>query len=187
MSMTLAFLAGALLLSAALWRANRRHIGFSAQKPADYRASGPQFDLREHLAGPMICEGVIYGPTGRVVSRFIGDFEGTWDGNKGHLRECFRYDSGTKQERNWYLTAHNDGSFDAEAADVVGTGRGVVEGSAVQLQYAIKLQDAAGGHVLQATDWMYLLDNGTIVNRSQMRKFGIKVAELVATIRRKEA
>jgi len=28
-----------------------------------------------------------------------------------------------------------------------------------------------------------MLENGTIVNRSQMRKFGIKVAELVATIR----
>jgi hypothetical protein len=30
---------------------------------------------------------------------------------------------------------------------------------------------------------MYLLDNGTVMNRSQFRKFGIKVGELVATIR----
>jgi hypothetical protein len=34
---------------------------------------------------------------------------------------------------------------------------------------------------------MYLTPNGTIVNRSQFRKFGIKVAELVATMRPKEA
>lgn len=183
MSLTLALIAGALLFGTALWFANRRLLGFAAQRPADYRGATPQFDLRKHLAGTLVCEGVIYGPTGRVVSRFVGDFEGTWDGNKGHLREHFRYDSGTEQERNWYLTAHNDGSFNAEAPDVVGTGRGHVEGSAVQLEYAIKLADAAGGHVLQATDWMYLLDNGTIVNRSQMRKFGFKVAELVATIR----
>ncbi|MEM7321134.1 MAG: DUF3833 family protein, partial [Pseudomonadota bacterium] len=32
-------------------------------------------------------------------------------------------------------------------------------------------------------DWMYLAPNGTIVNRSQFRKFGIQVAELVATMR----
>jgi len=29
------------------------------------------------------------------------------------------------------------------------------------------------------------MENGTIMNRSEMRKFGVKVAELVATIRPK--
>jgi hypothetical protein len=41
--------------------------------------------------------------------------------------------------------------------------------------------------VLNTVDWMYLTPNGTIMNRSQFRKFGIKVAELVATMRPKEA
>ena len=36
-------------------------------------------------------------------------------------------------------------------------------------------------------DWMYLMENGTIINRSQFRKFGVKVAELVATMRPAEA
>lgn len=184
MTSTALLLGGLLLAAGGLWLL-RRLTGFAAQQPEDY-PDGPQFDLRTHLNGPMICEGVIYGPMGRVVSRFVGRFEGSWDGNKGHLREWFRYDSGTEQERNWYLTARNDGSFEARAPDVVGTGRGRVEGSAVRLLYDIKLADSAGGHVLSATDWMYLLDNGSIVNRSQMRKFGIKVAELVATIRRAE-
>jgi hypothetical protein len=40
--------------------------------------------------------------------------------------------------------------------------------------------------VLDVIDWMYRLENGTIINRSQFRKFGIKVAELVATLRRIE-
>jgi len=37
------------------------------------------------------------------------------------------------------------------------------------------------------TDWMYLAPGGTIVNRSQFRKYGIKVAELVATMKRIDA
>jgi hypothetical protein len=37
--------------------------------------------------------------------------------------------------------------------------------------------------VLDVTDWMYLMENGTILNRSEMRKFGIKVVELIATMR----
>jgi hypothetical protein len=37
--------------------------------------------------------------------------------------------------------------------------------------------------VLDVTDWMYLMENGTIINRSQFRKWGVKVAELIATMR----
>jgi len=53
------------------------------------------------------------------------------------------------------------------------------------LNYNIKLSEEAGGHVLGVTDWMYMTPNGNVVNRSQFRKFGIKVAELVATMRPK--
>lgn len=161
-----------------------RYFGFSAQTPQDYAQQVPQFDLREHLNGPIECEGVIYGPLGRVTSRFVGRFEAEWTGNKGYMREEFRYDSGTVQNREWHLTLGNDGGIKAEAPDVIGTGSGAQVGSAVQLKYRIKLPSEAGGHVLDTIDWMYLAPNGSIVNRSQFRKFGFKVAELVATMRR---
>ncbi|MDM7932583.1 DUF3833 domain-containing protein [Tabrizicola sp.] len=161
-----------------------RYASFQAQTPADYAGLGPQFDLRQHLSGPIQCEGMIYGPTGRVASRFVADMEGTWNGNIGTLSEVFRYDSGTVQHRAWTLALGNSGDITATAADVVGLGSGRVEGPGVMLRYRIRLTPEAGGHVLDVTDWMYLMDNGTIMNRSQFRKFGIKVAELVATMRR---
>jgi ketosteroid isomerase-like protein len=130
---------------------------------------------------------VIYGPTGRVASRFVADMEGEWNGNTGVLRERFRYDSGRVQDREWTLRLGNDGRIAATAPDVVGTGEGVAEGPAVQMRYRIRLAAEAGGHVLQVTDWMYLMENGTIMNRSQFTKFGVTVAELVATMRRVEA
>jgi hypothetical protein len=159
-----------------------RYASFQAQSPADY-TSGPTFNLRQHLSGPMTCEGVIFGPTGRVTSRFVADMTGTWDGDTGTLAEVFRYDSGTVQQRAWTLALGPGGTIAATAADVVGTGTGQVAGSSVVLRYRIRLTPEAGGHVLDVTDWMYLLDNGAIINRSQFRKFGIKVAELVATMR----
>lgn len=164
----------------------QRYFDFAAQSPMDYAKDTLQFDVREHLNGPIECEGVIYGPMGRVTSRFVGHFNATWDGNKGHMTEEFRYDSGTVQNREWHLTLGNDGRIKAEAPDVIGTGTGAQIGSAVQLNYRIKLPDEAGGHVLDTVDWMYLAPNGSIVNRSQFRKFGFKVAELVATMRKKE-
>lgn len=159
-----------------------RYVSFWAQDPADY-AGGPAFDMRERFNGPIECEGVIYGPTGRVTSRFVANFDAKWEGNIGTVTERFRYDSGNVQDRQWIFTLGNDGSIKAEAGDLVGAGTGQQNGSAVNLNYDIKLTDDAGGHVLRVNDWMYLMENGTIMNRSQFRKFGIKVAELVATMR----
>ncbi|MGR3467580.1 MAG: DUF3833 domain-containing protein [Shimia sp.] len=164
-----------------------RLASFHAQAPTDYEGKGPRFDIRERLNGPILCEGVIYGPTGRVTSRFVADFDARWEGNTGIMTEHFRYDSGRTQNREWRLTLGNDGRIKAEAADLPRAGRGWQEGNAVQLKYDITLDAEAGGHTLSVTDWMYLVENGTIMNRSQFRKFGIKVAELVATMRPKEA
>jgi Protein of unknown function (DUF3833) len=161
-----------------------RYAGFQGQRPADYAAKGPRFDMRTHLNGPILCEGVIYGPTGKVTSRFVADMVGSWEGNTGTLVERFRYDSGTVQDRCWTLRLGNDGAIRAEAPDVVGQGEGQAQGAGVMMRYRIKLDEAAGGHVLNVTDWMYLMENGTIINRSQFSKFGITVAELVATMRR---
>ncbi len=176
------FLLG-VVLTLALVAAQSRWLGFRGQETRHWKGRGPDFDVRRHLSGPILCEGVIYGPTGRVTSRFVADMEGTWDGNRGTLTERFRYDSGAVQDRAWRLTVANDGAIRAEADDIVGTGRGRQEGAAVRLDYNIRLPAEAGGHVLAVTDWMYLMENGTIINRSQFRKFGIKVAELVATMR----
>ena len=175
-------LIGAGLVLAAMF-AKSRYVSFAAQNPDDYADHGPQFDIRERLNGPIVCEGVIYGPMGKVTSRFTADFEASWTGNIGVMKEVFHYDSGNVQNREWKLTLGNDGGIKAEASDLIGTGTGQQKGSAVLLNYRIKLSDEAGGHVLDTTDWMYLMANGSIMNRSQFRKFGIKVAELVATMR----
>lgn len=184
MSAALTFLFFGLVLAIAAGVLLQRWIGFRAQRPDDYAGQGREFDIRQHLNGAMICEGVIYGPSGRVNTRFVADMNAKWVGNDGHMTEEFRYDTGGSLDRKWTLRLNGDGRFQAMAPDIVGVGQGRQAGSAVELKYAIKLPESAGGHVLDTTDWMYLMENGTIINRSQMRKFGIKVGELVATIRK---
>lgn len=174
----------AVLVVLVLLVVKNRFVGFATQKPADFAGKGPSFDLAQHLSGPILCEGVVYGPTGRVSSRFVADMVGTWTGSTGVLKEHFRYDTGMVQDRQWTLRVAADGAIAAEAPDVIGTGVGRVAGSAVEMRYRIRLSPEAGGHVLDVVDWMYLMENGTVMNRSQFRKFGIKVAELVATMRR---
>ena len=186
MELILGMILGAGASSGAVW-ARTRLFGFAGQKSEDYASDEREFDIREHLEGPIDCEGVIFGPTGRVSSRFVAEFVARWDGNNGVMNESFRYDSGETQDREWRLKLLNDGQIQAAADDLVGAGVGQQSGNSVVLRYSIKLSESAGGHVLDVVDWMYLMENGTIMNRSQFRKYGIKVAELVATMRPRKA
>ena len=165
------------------WFFIRKRVGFHSQKPEDFDGTVPAFDIRTHLSGPIDCEGVIYGPTGRIASSFVAKMNGDWRGANGTLSEDFTYSGGSVQQRKWNLSLGNDGRFTATADDIIGTATGIQTGKSVRMKYMIRLPEGSGGHVLSVTDWMYLMDNGNIINRSEMRKFGIKVAELVATMR----
>lgn len=166
--------------------ARRRFAAFHGQSPDDYEDGFPVFDLENHLTGQMVCEGVIFGPLGRVTSTFTAEFDIKWDGPNGVMDEVFQYDDGSTQNRQWRIVLDRDGTFVTEADDVPGGGVGVQSGGAAQMRYKIKVPESAGGHVLNTVDWMYLTPGGVVVNRSQFRKYGFKVAELVATIRPKE-
>lgn len=174
-----------IIIALGLFFLSRRWIGFSAQDPMHYAETDTHIDIRQALRGDLICEGVIYGPFGRVTTRFVADMHGHWEGNKGHLVESFKYASGGGLEREWFLEVADDRKIYATAPDIVGTAKGTQQGPSVLLNYQIKLPEDGGGYVLSTTDWMYQVQNGAIINRSEMRKFGIKVAELVATIRPK--
>lgn len=168
------------LLVLFIWRPG---FAFRHQKPEFYADTGPAFDIRKHLSGDMVSDGIIYGPRSQVVSRFTADFRGEWDGENGTLAEDFTYATGATQQRKWFLKMGENGHFIATASDIIGEGQGVQVGSTVRLTYRIQLSEAGGGHVLDVVDWMYLMENGSILNRSEMRKFGVKVAELIASIR----
>jgi hypothetical protein len=174
---------GALAVMATRWVLGQVW-SFQAQRPSDYADEGPVFDIREVLSGPFLSEGVIYDFTGRVNVRFVAKMNGRWDGATGVLTEDFRYSSGRVQHREWTIVMGEDGAFTATAPDIVGVGQGQQMGAAVRLTYRLRLDAEAGGHVLDVVDWMYLVENGVVMNRSEFRKFGIKLGELVATMRR---
>lgn len=167
----------------ALIAAKDRFLSFRSQTPSDYSQTGPAFSLKENLNGEILSEGLIYGPNGKMTNSFVARMVGEWQGNTGTLSEVFTYSNGKQMTRKWNLSLGPGNTFTATADDIVGEGKGVISGSTVKLTYRITLPEEAGGHELDVIDWMYLTDNGAIMNRSEMRKFGLKVAELVATMR----
>jgi len=172
-----------LLLAVGLFLLKQTLLGFMAQRTADYADTGPPFDLQASFAGPLTADGVLYGPTGRVSTRFVADMNATWDASHGTLTESFRYSTGRTQERAWRITLGSNGRFTATADDVVGTAEGESSGATAVMRYRLRLPEDAGGWQLDVTDWLYRGEDGVIVNRSQFRRFGVLLGELVGTIR----
>lgn len=160
-----------------------RVFSFRGQSPEDYADSGPPFMLKEHLSGEILAEGLIYGPNGKMTNSFTAAMYGEWSGETGTLTEDFTYSNGAKQQRKWFLKKGPGNTFTATADDIIGEAKGTVSGATIKMTYKIVLPKDAGGHTLTVTDWLYRTENGIILNKSEMRKFGIKVAELVATMR----
>lgn len=176
-------LAASLILILLAVLAKSLFLSFRAQTPQSYAETSPAFDLRKHLSGQILSEGLIFGPSGKMTNSFVAQMVGDWNGDVGTLSENFTYSNGKVQNRKWYLRIGPGNTFTATADDIEGEAVGEISGSTVRLSYRIILPEDAGGHVLNVTDWMYLTSNGTIMNKSEMRKFGIKVAVLVATMR----
>ena len=179
MSLVLAFVLGIAVTVVAV-KAINSFWSFQAQSLSDY-AGPPTPALGDVLGGKFQAHGLIFDYSGRAKSRFTANIEGAFDAEGGVLREHFSYASGADDRRQWDIRFGPDGrTFTATAADVIGEGKGAIEGDAIRMTYRLQLPERAGGHVLDVVDWLYLMPDGTIVNRSEMRKFGVLAAELMA-------
>jgi len=108
--------------------------------------------------------------------------EARWDGDNGVLDEHFQYSDGSTQRRVWRLRALGQGRFSGAADDVVGEARGESAGNALRWNYTLALPvDGRVWHVA-LDDWMFLIDERTILNRSAMSKFGLHLGDVALVI-----
>lgn len=161
-------------------------FSFKNQKISQFKSDSKIFDIRKVLEGNMVAEGMVYGISGRLSSTFTAQFSGNWVNNEGSFIENFQFSTGKNQIRKWNLIIDSNGKIIGTADDIIGKAVGQQYGSAVMLSYKLKLSEDLGGHVIKVIDWMHLLENDTIFNRSEFRKFGFKVGELVATFRKEK-
>jgi hypothetical protein len=144
----------------------------------DYAAERPLLDLRSYLDGKLIAHGVFTDRSGKVIKRFVVDIQGVWQGDAGTLTEDFRYSDGSVQRRVWHLTRGEDGRYEGRADDVVGTAAGQQAGNAFNWRYTLALPVDGRVWEVQFDDWMFLVDEQTMLNRAAMSKFGLHLGDV---------
>jgi len=143
-----------------------------------YRDTTPPLVLERYFDGTLDAWGMFQNRSGQVVKRFHVVIEASWRGRIGTLDERFTYDDGSTQRRVWTLTAHGDGRYTGTADDVVGEAEGQARGNAFRWRYVMALPVDGTTYHVDFDDWMYLMDDTVLLNRSEMRKFGIRLGEV---------
>lgn len=156
----------------------------SGPKPADYANEQPKLDLATYFNGTIDAWGVFQDRSGKIVKRFTVVMTGTWNGNVGVLDEDFTYSDGTKQKRVWTITKQGD-RYVGTASDVLGEADGVASGNALNWRYTMLLPVDGKTYEVQFDDWMYLMDDHTMLNRAKMSKFGFELGEVFLSFRKR--
>jgi hypothetical protein len=176
MSRLLAILAAAFALA-----------GCASVQVDDYRSEKPVLDLRSYFDGTVDAWGMFQDRSGKVIKRFHVVIEASWQGDTGTLDELFTYSDGTTQRRVWTITRTGEGRYIGTAADVVGEAQGEASGNALRWRYVMALPVDGKTYHVDFDDWMFLIDERTMLNRSFMSKFGFRLGEVTLSFRRRGA
>lgn len=152
--------------------------GCSTTQVQDYKDEKPKLILEDYLSGNLEAHGFFQDRSGKIVKRFKVLMKATWSGNLGTLDEDFEYSDGTKSKRVWTLKKEADGKYSGTAADVIGKAEGESAGNAFRWNYTLDLPVGDKTYHVQFDDWMYLLDDGIMMNKSKMSKFGFYLGEV---------
>ena len=159
--------------------------GCTGVNVATYKSERPELRLEEYFNGTLDAWGMFQKRDGTVVKRFTVTIDASWTGNRGVLDERFTYSDGTKQRRVWNIIRTADGQYQGRADDVVGIANGEVSGNALRWLYTLQLPVGEKNYHVNFDDWMYLQEDGILLNRSVMKKFGFRLGEVTLFFRKR--
>ena len=155
--------------------------GCSSVNIDDYRAEKPVLELRDYFNGTLDAWGMFQGRSGEVQKRFHVVIDAKWTGEVGVLDEQFKWSDVTTSRRVWTLTRQADGRYIGTADDVVGEAIGEVSGNALRWRYVLALPVDGKTYHVNFDDWMFLMDDKVMLNRSYMSKWGFNLGEVTLT------
>lgn len=144
----------------------------------EYAGQQPVFDFRRYFDGEILAHGIVSDRGGKVLRRFVARIRCSWADDLGTLDEQFTYDDGERMRRIWRVERLRDGSYAGTAADVVGQAKGASAGPAFNWRYTLRVPVRGTEYDIDFDDWMFQIDERTVINRAVMSKFGVRVGDV---------
>lgn len=160
--------------------------GCSTAKIQDYKNEKPTLVLENYLNGKLEAHGFFQDRSGLIVKRFKVLMNAKWSSGTGTLEEDFEYSDGSKSRRVWTIKKTAEGKYAGTAGDVIGEALGETAGNAFRWNYTLDLLVGNKSYHVKFDDWMYLMDDEIMLNKSKMSKFGIYLGEVTLVFMRRK-
>jgi hypothetical protein len=147
----------------------------SSMKLEDFAQGTPALRLEEYFRGRTLAGGIFVDRFGTVRRQFTVVIDGTWDGTTLTLDEDFTYADGERSRRVWRLTQSGDRKWEGRADDVIGVATGAEAGNAFQFGYRIALKVGDSLWQVRFDDWMFRLDETTVLNKADVYRWGLYI------------
>jgi hypothetical protein len=158
--------------------------GCSGVQVDRYAAQKPVLDLRQYFTGTVSGWGMFQDRSGEVIKRFTVRIEARWEGDTGTLDEHFDWSDGSKSRRVWTIRDLGNGRYSGRADDVIGEAIGEASGNALRWRYVMALPVDGSVYNVDFDDWMFVIDDKVMLNRSAMSKWGIHLGEVTLSFTR---
>ncbi|MDN3379897.1 MULTISPECIES: DUF3833 domain-containing protein [unclassified Pseudoalteromonas] len=161
-------------------------VSCAAPDVQHYQDTGPEFNFKQFFNGKLKAYGVVQDFKGELTRKLVVEMNAYWEGNKGTIEEDFVYDDGETQRRVWHITLNDDNTLTGTASDVLGIAQGKSSGSVFHWTYSLVLEVDDSEIEVDFDDWMYLVTQSRLINRTAIDKFGVEVGEVTLVIEKVE-
>ena len=141
----------------------------------------PEFILEDYFNGKVEAWGLFHDRFGKLQRQFKVNINGTLNGDQIILDEKFIYDDGEKDRRIWTIDILGQKKYVGRADDVVGVADGEARGNALNWKYELLLKFKDSKIKVDFDDWMFLQERGVLINRAEVKKFGINIGIVTIT------
>lgn len=153
-------------------------VGCAGVDVEDYADSDPRLDIAEYFTGTTRAWGMVQDYSGEVQRRFSVDIEGSYENDTLTLDESFVFSDGQTDRRVWTFKRIDEHHWTGTASDVEGPVEARQYGHAFHMRYPLEIEVTGRMITFTMDDWMYLQQDGRLINRTAMRKFGLTVGEI---------
>ncbi len=141
----------------------------------------PTFILEEYFNGTTKAWGMFHDRFGNLKRSFKVDITGTLNEDELTLDERFLYNDGEKDQRVWKIKLLGENKYSGTADDVIGKAIGIAKGNALNWKYKLDLKVNDSNIKVDFDDWMFLQDKGILMNRAEVKKWGLNIGVVTIT------
>ncbi len=154
-------------------------LGCNKATPLDgFRGTTPAMDPIRFFTGHVRSWGVLEDRSGEPTSTVTTDCLGKSNGDMLRMVQHLTSGQDAPTTRTWQMRRAGPNRYEATANDMVGTATGEASGRAFHWTWTLALSPGNDLKNVSMDQWWYLLDDGSMLNRTTVRKLGVILIEV---------